>query len=299
MSHRKTTANHLSSKAESLESAAASAYTWSFTRRILRTHVSALELSQNSLLGPDEFFKLLENIDLTESLHTKLDRDKIANIPINVRDQFLRQYLSACITGMAENQGVLVPLKGSALVSFPNPAQGQQTGTPVPAPPKPEDGSYISINPATAPFESQIPCFHGTFLGMLQTRLQKLLKTKGIYPTDADNEVELDALMELAFDKITEERMFGECRAATTEYFRLLLGEKEPAAVTVVSKTGGPFVFLWLMSSGLLDDMIISLLGGTPLMQAKEPAGPYGNIHFEPTDFGNKVGLWKLDPEAK
>ena len=296
MSHRKTNQTQSRQKGAIDESYANSAYTWSFTRRILGTHVSAIEISQNPLLDQAEFFKLLQSLDLTETIHQKLDRSKIANIPINVRDLFLRQYLSACITAVAERQGALVPLKGSVLVSFPKTDNDQTARPSVQAHQKPDDGSYILIDPALAPFGSQIPCFNGTFLGILQTRFQKLLKAKRIYPADTDDKVILDGLIDIAFDKITEERMFGECRAAIAEYFRLLLGDREPAAVTVIAKTGAPFVFLWLMASGLLDDMMVSLLRGKPLMQAKDQPGLPKNIVFEPSDFGNEVGLWKQQP---
>jgi hypothetical protein len=299
MSHRKTNRNQLNGKAGLIEAASASAYSWSFTQRILGTHVTALELSQNEDLGPDEFFKMLQTLDMSETQHSKLDREKITNIPNDVRDLFLRQYLSACVTGMAENQGILIPLENSAMVSFPKGAESQPAAVSKQPPLKPQDESYALVDPAIAPFEAQIPCFHGTFLGILQTRLQKLLTVKRLLPANIDNEIELDALMELATDKITEERMFGECRAATAEYFRLLFDDKEPAAITVISKIGAPFVFLWLMCSGLLDDMIACLLRGKPLMRAKDPAGPLQYIAYEPTEFGNKIGLWKLDPEAK
>jgi hypothetical protein len=299
MSHRKTNKTQTRQNGAIDKSYANSGYNWPFTQRILGTHLSAIEISQNSLLGLDEFFNLLVTMDLTETIHQKLDRAKIANIPVDVRDLFLRQYLSACITAMAGRQGALTPLKGSVLVSFPISDKGLQPGPVIYSRPRPDDGSYISIDPALAPFDCQIPCFNGTYLGMLQTQFQKLLKAKRLYPADTDNEIEMDALLEIVFDKITEERMFTECRTAIAEYFRFLLGDKEPAGVLTASKIGAPFVFLWLMASGLLYDLIAGILRGKPLMQPMGPPDISGVVGFEPTEHGNAVGLWRLDPEKK
>jgi len=274
-----------------LAGAVLTAYNWSSVRRIVKAYDTGIEFSQNEHIGPDRFFKLLEDLDITDSLPAKLDRPRIAAIPPAYRDMFVRRYISACITQMADQLGWLDLFKTTAIVSLPESAGRAGQNPPAREPPKANEGPYAFLDPATAPFEDRIPRFHGTFLGILQGRLERILTAKGLIMARPVADDELDLLMGRASNKLPDERLFGECRTAATDYYSHVMGNNEPLVTPLLSRMSGPYMFLWLRSSGLLGDMVMGLLRGKPMMRTRTP-DPSGKVAYEPTEFGAESGLW-------
>ena len=145
--------------------------------------------------------------------------------------------------------------------------------------------------PALLPVEGDIPYFNGLFLGILQTHMEAYMTVEALLPATIGDDVETEERIKKAEKRLSAERLFGETLAATEHYLRLAYRGKDQAVVSVIASAGAPFVFLWLMSLGLLDDFVDGLLRGTPLLQRLNERDGDGNIVFMPTMEGEDAGL--------
>ena len=217
---------------------------------------------------PPDFYETLGSLDTALSVFHRLDRARVEAIECSRRPLFLSRYLSAAVTGMAREAGILRGLETTGLVRFREPGARAH-----------EDG-YLEDTPELAPVLCEFPYFGSHFLGMLQQELEALIAAGG-----PDSR---------AMGGLDPEKLFGATRGAIGAYFLKVSGGKDRETVDVLADAGCPFVFLWLCSIGLLDDMVNGLLDGKPLLRRAGGDGKEGQNGFVPAGDGPDAQLFRL-----
>ncbi|MBM4250271.1 MAG: hypothetical protein FJ149_12815 [Euryarchaeota archaeon] len=221
----------------------------------------AIAISNNPKVAPADFWQLLEPLDVTQSVLNRLDRAAVEATPVGQRELFLSRYFAACVTGMARAAGILEVYERSGLVVL-----GPEDDRKRP-PEAPESSPYTKNIPALRHLERDIPAFASDYLEILQSRLGMLLKIKHLLPEVDSDEDDLKNRIYRSQTSISVERLYGETRAATAEFLQRMLNRGDPALIPVLSARGAPFIFMWHISLGLLDEMVDALLRGSPLIK--------------------------------
>ena len=271
---------------------------WEFTASLLGMYLIADSFVFDPKVRASEFYETLESLDTALSVYHRLDRAQVEAIECSQRPLFLSRYLSAAVTGMARGAGILKRLETTGLVRFRKPgACGQDDG-------------YLEDTPELAPILCEIPYLGGHFLGMLQQELEALMAAAGLLRKPgamassrgvALNRERADAAHggpgRRAIGYLAPERLFDATRRAIGIYFLKVSGGKDRETVDVLADAGCPFVFLWLCTIGLLDDMVDGLLDGEPLLRRTAGDGRDGRDGFVPARGGPDMKLFPFEAE--
>jgi len=268
---------------------------WPITSKLIYMYKLAVALSDDPETKPSDFWNVLESLDPASTIRNQLDRAEVENTPKDLWKLFLSRYVAACVTGMAREMGILVALERSGLVVFPDKYNLKGNDDARQTSRKPDGTGYTDLLPSFTPVERDIPYFNGAFLGFLQTRLQKELASRGLLPAADGGELDLDDRITEAQKQLSVERLYGETQAATAQYLRQINMDRDPIIMDIIASTQTPFVFPWLLSLGLLDNLVDGLLRGAPLMRRTDKFDGDGNILFLPTEEGEDAGLFRLD----
>ena len=268
---------------------------WEFTARLFDFHKNAVSFLNDPKVGPTDFWNMLETLDLALSIHHRLDRWDVETMPRSQWEHFLGRYIAACVTGMTRGPRFLEAFALSGIVKLSNrgglkgkSGQRQRTSGS-------NDAAHADFLPSLAPIEREIPYFNGAFIGILQTRLEEFLANEELLPSRKTIGAKTAERIKRAQKCIDAERLFDITRNAAEHYFRHVYRGKDPAVAGVLAKSGAPFIFLWLMSLGLLDDLVYGILCGKPLMKKMDGRDRDGNIVFLPTEEGKNAGFSRLD----
>jgi hypothetical protein len=246
-----------------------------------------------------DFYAALESLDTTLSVFHRLDRAQVVAIECSRRPLILSRYLSAAVTGMAREAGILRGLETTGLVRFRGPGVGGR-----------EDG-YLEDTPELAPISCEIPYLGSLFLGMLQQELEALMAAAGLLRKPGATASSRGAALKReredaahggpgrrAIGYLAPERLFDATRRAIGSYFLMVSGGKDRETVDVLAGAGCPFVFLWLCTIGLLDDMVDGLLDGEPLLRRTAGNGRDGRDGFVPARGGPDMKLFPFEAEG-
>jgi len=257
---------------------------WEFTANLLGTYLLADSFAFNPKVRPSDFYETLESLDTALSVFHRLDRARVEAIEPSRRPLFLSRYLAAAVTGMARGAGILRGLETTGLVRFREPGTCSL------------DEGYLEDTPELAPVLSELPYFGSHFLGMLQQELEASLAGVGLVGTTraAVRSREEHSSRERtdpayggpgrrAIGSMAPERLFDATGRAIEAYFLKVSGGRDRGTVNVLAEAGCPFVFLWLCTIGLLDDMVEGLLDGKPVLRRTVGGGKGGREEYVPT----------------
>jgi len=271
---------------------------WEFTANLLGMYLIADSFAFDPKVRASDFYAMLESLDTTVSVFHRLDRTAVEAIECSRRPLFLSRYLSAAVTGMAREAGILRGLETTGLVRFREPGARAH-----------EDG-YLEDTPELAPVLCEFPYFGSHFLGMLQQELEALMAAAGLLRKPgatassrvaALNRERADAAHggpgRRAIGYLAPERLFDATRRAIGAHFLNVSGGKDRETGDVLADAGCPFVFLWLCTIGLLDDMVDGLLDGEPLLRRTAGNGRDGRDGFVPARGGPDMKLFPFEAE--
>jgi hypothetical protein len=272
---------------------------WPLASRILDMQRLAVKLSHDPNTKPSDLWTLLQSFDPTSTVRNRLDRKEVESTPRAMWELFLSLYIAACITAMARKIGVLITLERSGLVVLPenhftkdNDGARQKTSIP-------DVTGYTGIMRSLSPVESEIPDLNGAFLGMLQSRLKTELAKSGLLALTDDDKKNPDKRIREACNQFSGKRLFRITQKVTEKYLRGVHKDEEPDLVNIIVSNGTPYVFLWLKSTGLLDEIVDGLLRGKPLMRTTGEHDNDGNSVFVPTGEGTRAGLYGVEHEER
>ena len=272
---------------------------WPLASRILEMQRLAVKLSDDPNTKSSDIWNMLQSFDATSTVLNRLDRKEVEQTPRDMWELFLSLYIAACITAMARKAGVLIPLERSSLVVLPenhftkdNDGKRQKTTNP-------DVTGYTGIMRSLSPVESEIPDLNGAFLGMLQSDLKTELANSGLLAVMDDNKKNTDKRIREACNRFSAQRLFGITQKATQDYLRGVHKDKEPNLVDIIASNGTPYIFLWLKSMGLLDEIVDGLLRGKPLVRTTGEHDNDGNSVFVPTGEGRLAGLYGVEHEER
>jgi len=290
MSHRRpgSTRKDRATKPSHIINAHTPSRNWQFTAYLLDMREMALKNAKDPRFDPINFWKLIESLDTAKCVWNRLDRSAMEELPIEDRAVFLSRYIAACITAMARVPGILDVFTRSGMVRFDN------VNVLIGRSKDPEADRHFYNLPALAPISSEVPGFSGAFLGMLQGRLERLLRSRNLIPTGVQDETDLKDRIIRAQAFIKVERLYGEARAASSEYLRGAYNGDEPGIIPVIASEGTPFLFMWLMSLNIIDELIDGLLRGEPYLKAIEGSEKNGISNFIATEDGINAGLHRI-----
>ena len=270
---------------------------WPLASRILDMQRLAVKLSDDPNTKPSDIWNMLPSFDPTSTVRNRLDQNEVERMPRARWELFFRLYISACITAMARRAGVLVELERSGLVVLPkNHFTEDKAGKPQKMS-GPDVTGYTGIVRSLSPVESELPDLNGAFLGLLQGRLKTELAKGRLLPATDDDKKNPDERIRKAGDQFGGQRLFGITQKATQAYLRGVHKDEEPDLVDIIASTGTPYIFLWLKSMGLIDDIVDGLLRGKPLMRTTGEFDDDGNSVFVPTGEGRLAGLYGVEHE--
>jgi len=201
------------------------------------------------------FWDMLDWIDLTHTLRSRIDRKTFESTPRAHWKTFWNLYFTAVITGMLRKTGLLESYEAYNLVVLqPKPGTEMYTSTR-------ESGDYTKTFPALAPLEAEMPSLNCEYLEILEAHIQYELELKGFLPNKKTTEKGIAAAAEKIMSEFGFEGLFNATQDATNEYFGKHVGEARRAVA--LSSGGVPFVFMWHVLLGHYDEMIRKLLLGS------------------------------------
>lgn len=272
---------------------------WPLASRILDMQRLAVTLSDDPNTKPSDIWNMLQSFDVTSTVRNRLDRNEVERTPRALWERFLSLYIAACITAMARKTGVLIPLERSGLVVLPEDHftendEGARQKASIP-----DVTGHTGIVRSLSPVEGEIPDLNGAFLGMLQSRLKTELAKSGLLPVTDDDKKNPDKRIREASNRFSGQRLFGITRKATQDYLRGIHKDNEPNLADIVTSNGTPYIFLWLKSLKLLEDIVDGLLRGKPLMRTTGEYDNDGNSVFVPTGEGTQAGLYGVEHDER
>ena len=256
---------------------------WELVSKMLDMRKLAITLADDPSTKPAQMWDMLATFDVSSTVRNRLIRTEMERTPRVFWEITLNLYIAACVTGMLRKTGVLTHLEHSGLVIFPEPEigtadndRGQQT-------PKLKPTGYTGIVPSLWPIERELPDFNGAFLKILQTRLEKALATRNLHPSADGGRTNPDKRIREAVKRFIEQRQFRVTEAATEQYLGQVYKRKDPGFVADIVSSGGPYVFMWLKTLGLLDDVVEGLMRSKPLIPMAGTSNEEGMSMAGPT----------------
>lgn len=234
---------------------------WGAASKIITMHKLAARLSDNPRTRPADFWAMLKSLDTASAVRGRLDRAEVEKTPRDQWKPFLDLYVAACVTGMASNTGILEPLERSGIVSFGR-RNGRKCGACAPQPLDESSLTQLASLPALGPVGDDIPQFNPEFTKMLAARLRKALACRNLLPAAEQGESGLKTRIALFHQQLSVGMLFGETRVAIGQYLRQVEKGRDPVFLDIVASKKASFVFPWLLSLGILEDMVNELLGG-------------------------------------
>jgi hypothetical protein len=222
--------------------------------------IDRLALALATGAGP-ELWACLQMVDPDGALLGKLDKTEIDAIPQKLRGDALRAFHSALWTGLARQNGFLDHMMKIKLVGF-----GIE--------------KYGETIPQIRPIADDTPSFHYLFIAVLQDVVKDHLKRGGLIPKrhqDADflppGQKATTALT--ADEQGSKGLSSDEYYVATWEAMAEFLGvaEKDEDRGRELARDYTPYVFIWLGTSRLLQDIIGGLITGNPVSRKKRKRG--------------------------
>jgi hypothetical protein len=208
-------------------------------------------------IGPD-LYSCLQKLDTASEILCKLDRAAVSTVPVKLRGDAFRAFHAALWTWLARHNKLLEGLLDARLVAF-----GIE--------------KYGEAIPQIAPIASDVPSFNTGFLGVLQDLLKEQFLAIGFIPErfiDADvappgrKPVKYGLTdAEKARESLPLEDYYAVTQAAVEEYFRAI--RDDPAAAKVLAKEYTKYVFTWLGSLQLLQDIASRLVNGDPYIRKR------------------------------
>ena len=276
---------------------------WDVANMMLGLQGAARKFKQESGHSSRDFFKILESLDESGTILKKMDRKAIESLRPDQVSPFIDFYTSACITRLAKTGRADEIIQETNLAAFQNPMKGRQ-------PPMFED--HPELIPLLTPIRDEYPYFSNLFLGAFQSRLENLLAKASLLPSskivglkvdpqkgyfgDVEQIIDLKRRSDGVVKHISPRLMMDETRKAILDFLDLGFGPKKGDLFDNIANLTAAFVFMWLIATGIVDEIMDGLLTGRPVLRRVSEDGMVG---YEATEYGYDIPASFLTDEEK
>ena len=213
-------------------------------------------------------YEMMHKLDTDKEILKKLDKNAVNSIPIERRGNAFRAFHAALWTWLARKKGLLDPILDMGLIKL-----GMEPF-----------GKFI---PAIAPISDDVPTFNQAFLCMLQDCIKcEMIDIDFLPERHHDKDICVPGSEKTKYDiTAMEERKrciplegyYDITRQALESFFELKLDGQEEMPQIMAEKYV-PYVFIWLGTFRLLQDIVIRLVNGDPYI--RKSIGPDGKMEI-------------------
>ena len=260
---------------------------WEVANMMLNHQGAARIFGQKPGRSSRDFFEILEALDESGTILKRLDKKAIRSLKPDLVNSFIDYYTSACVTGMAKKANALKIIREINLAAF-------QDRINMALPPAAED--HPELIPVLTPIRAEYPYSSNFFLGAFQSRLEDILAKGSVLPPskiegikgdihghygDVEQIIDLNRRTDKVMKLISPKRMMDETRRAIIDYLNLSSKPANQALFEDIADLITTFVFIWLIATGIVDELMDGLLTGRPLLREVSKDGMSGYVASE------------------
>jgi len=246
---------------------------WKLTAYTLARLKTGEDRARQPNLSSRDFHEALKYMDESGSIIKRLDPNALESIAPDDLGRFLEFYAVACVTGMARKLKAVDTLVGYQMISFQNPGESQVS---------PALADCPRLSSVLAPIQCEYPFFCNLFLGILQSGLERTLGKERLLPSMKvdrrsqrekgasghldGTQADIERRIALAKEFLTPKKLLAETRTAIIRYFEQEIKQGPRILIKALAEINVSHVFIWLINTRILDELIDDLVMGQPLL---------------------------------
>jgi len=230
------------------------------TAKLITMHRLACRLASKPTTTPSDLWYILKSLDTPKTVRDRLDRSTVESLPRAKWTPFLGAYIAACVTALARESDMLGPIERSGMVRLA--VKGRLKGyvPPLQEPDKPWRVRSGGVPSALVPVEHDIPHFSADFLTIVEEQLWNTLESRKLLAEGKSGEADLNKMLVSFRNSAGNGLLLDATRSAIEQYIDRADGKEGTPLVDIVASREATYLFPWLVSLGLLDDMVKDLL---------------------------------------